>query len=66
MHNFFNVGETAYVLTENPQPGATGYWLWNPSTGVHYSQDEPHTPLISVGCVIDDNNVSFFYVHYTE
>lgn len=51
------IGETAYVLTEDPHPAAVGYWLWNPSSGVHYSQHEPHTPLVSVGCVFNDTNV---------
>lgn len=51
-------GETAYVITENPEPGGSGFWLWNPSTGLHYSQYQPHIPLISVGCVFNDKNVS--------
>ena len=53
-----NTGETAYVMTENPEAGGSGLWLWNPSTGLHYSQHQPHIPLISVGCVFNDRNVS--------
>ena len=50
-------GLTAYVLTENPHSGV-GYWLWNPSTGKHYTQHEAYCPLTSVGCVIGEHNVS--------
>lgn len=46
------------MLTLNPEPGAVGHLLWNPSTGAHYEQYEPRIPLISVGSVIDDSNVS--------
>ncbi len=57
--SIFFPGETAYVLSENPQAGGVGYWIWNPCTGSHYGQYEPHCPLISVGCIIDNTNVSF-------
>lgn len=53
----FLIGETAYVLTDNPEPGTSGFWLWNPSTGIHYNQYQPHIPLISVGCIFNDRNV---------
>ena len=52
------IGETAYVLTKNPESVTSEYWLWNARTGVHYDQCEPHVPLISVGCVFNDSNVS--------
>lgn len=48
-------GATAYVLTESPT--GVGYWLWNPHTGKHYTQHEPYTPLTSVGCAINEENV---------
>ena len=50
------IGATAYVLTESPT--GVGSWLWNPHTGKHYSQHEPYTPLTSVGCAINEENVS--------
>lgn len=49
-------GATAYVLTESPT--GVGSWLWNPNTGKHYTQHEPYTPLTSVGCAINEENVS--------
>ena len=54
----FFLGETAYVLTENSESGSAVFLLWNPNTGVHYSQHQPHAPLISVGCVFNSENVS--------
>ena len=53
---FLCIGATAYVLTESPT--GVGSWLWNPHTGKHYSQHEPYTPLTSVGCAINKENVS--------
>lgn len=50
-------GYTTYVLTEAPRNGV-GYWLWNASSGHHFAQHEPYIPLKSVGCVIDQHNVS--------
>ena len=50
-------GVTAYVLTESPT--GIGHWLWNPHTGKHYTQHEPYTPLTSVGCAINEENVRF-------
>ena len=60
------LGETAYVLTKDPQPLSPDYWLWNPSCGTHYSQHEPHTPLISIGCVISDTNVRTYISRITR
>ena len=54
LHSLYT-GATAYVLTESP--GGVGYWLWNPHSGEHYSQHEPYTPLTSVGCAINEENV---------
>ena len=50
-------GKTAYVLTQSPLPEDVGYWIWNSSTGVHYYQNEPGIPLISVGCLVNNSNV---------
>ena len=52
---YYFTGATAYVLTESP--AGVGYWLWNPHTGKHYTQHEPYTPLTSVGCAINEENV---------
>ena len=47
-------GPTSYVVTgEND-----GYWIWNPSTGEHYSQFDSYCPLKIVACIINQDNVS--------
>ena len=48
-------GVTAYVLTEE----ATARWLWNPCTGQRSGVSESYSSLISVGCLINAENVSY-------
>ncbi|XP_064382985.1 coiled-coil and C2 domain-containing protein 2A-like [Halichondria panicea] len=54
-------GSTSYVLTCHPGlplgSKLSRYLLWNPNTGHHYLHDEPHIPLKSVGCVLNQYNV---------
>ena len=50
-------GKTAYVLTPSPIPEEVGYWIWNSSKGVHYYQNEPGIPLISIGCIVNGSNI---------
>lgn len=47
-------GPTAYVLTAE----GSDYWIWNASTGEHYSYQDLYCPLQSVGCLVDADNVS--------
>ncbi|XP_043210658.1 coiled-coil and C2 domain-containing protein 2A-like [Amphibalanus amphitrite] len=46
-------GLTAYVLTDE----ATNRWLWNPCTGQRSSAAESYSSLLSVGCLINAENV---------
>ncbi|XP_064626685.1 coiled-coil and C2 domain-containing protein 2A-like isoform X3 [Lineus longissimus] len=47
-------GSTAYVLTEED----SDYWLWNASSGQHYSIKRDHfVPLQSVGCIVNHENI---------
>ena len=48
------LGSTAYVLSLD---GAT-YQLWNASTGECYDMHDVRCPLQSIGCLIDETNVS--------
>ncbi|XP_038057381.1 coiled-coil and C2 domain-containing protein 2A-like isoform X2 [Patiria miniata] len=53
-------GPTTYVLTrEDGVSGSGGYWVWNPSTGEHYSQFDSFCPLKSVGCLVNHENIWF-------
>lgn len=47
-------GPTAYVLTED---GTNGFLIWNANTGEHYKVHDNYCPLISIGCIINDENV---------
>ena len=47
-------GSTAYVLSEDDGQ----YLIWNANTGQYYNVHDNFCPLISVGCVINDENVS--------
>ena len=44
---------TAYVLTDE----GDDYWMWNASTGEHYSYQHLYCPVQSVGCLVDADNV---------
>lgn len=46
-------GPTAYVLSEE----SGQYMIWNPGTGQYYNVHDNFCPLISVGCVINDENI---------
>jgi coiled-coil and C2 domain-containing protein 2A len=48
-------GSTAYVLSGHPT--GVGFLLWDPCTGEHYQQYDPHCPLTTVGCIFDSQNV---------
>jgi coiled-coil and C2 domain-containing protein 2A len=47
-------GPTAYVLTREERD----YWVWNASTGEHYSFRDNFCPVQSVGCLVNADNVS--------
>jgi len=47
-------GDTAYVLTQEKND----YWLWNAQTGEHFSYRDNYCPVQSVGCLVNDENVS--------
>ncbi|VDI43750.1 coiled-coil and C2 domain-containing protein 2A [Mytilus galloprovincialis] len=47
-------GPTAYVLTED---GTNGFLIWNANTGEHYKVHDNYCPLISIGCIINDENI---------
>ncbi|KAL4236187.1 Coiled-coil and C2 domain-containing protein 2A [Mactra antiquata] len=46
-------GSTAYVLTEE----ASGYWIWNPSTGEHFRTQDTTCPLQTIGCLVNHENI---------
>lgn len=46
-------GSTAYVLTQE----GTSHRLWNASTGESYEAQDVHSPLQSIGCLVDDTNI---------
>eukprot|EP00908_Phaeocystis_cordata_P004645 Transcript_15044.p2 GENE.Transcript_15044~~Transcript_15044.p2 ORF type:complete len:316 (+),score=173.33 Transcript_15044:727-1674(+) len=48
-------GQTSYVLTKGFTP--RDYRLWNASTGKCYALDDRSLPLVSVGCVFNDQNL---------
>uniref|UniRef100_H2ZAP4 Coiled-coil and C2 domain-containing protein 2A n=1 Tax=Ciona savignyi TaxID=51511 RepID=H2ZAP4_CIOSA len=50
-------GNTAYVLTLDQT--ARDYTIWNASTGQQYFKGDPHTPLQSVGALVNDKNIWF-------
>ena len=52
-----SLGPTAYVLTPHPV-SRRSYILWNPSTGKHFPYNLSHIPLHSIGCLINNENVS--------
>ncbi|XP_054706800.1 LOW QUALITY PROTEIN: coiled-coil and C2 domain-containing protein 2A-like [Uloborus diversus] len=47
-------GPTAYVVTWQ---SSNDVWVWNASTGDHFSVQDNHNPLQSVGCLISVDNV---------
>lgn len=47
-------GPTAYVLTREEGD----YWVWNASTGEHFSFRDNFCPVQSVGCLVNADNVS--------
>ena len=51
-------GTTAYVLTEE----SDGYYIWNSATGKRYNVNDNYCPLQSVGCLVNNENVSCFFV----
>ncbi|KAI4894240.1 hypothetical protein NFI96_025429 [Prochilodus magdalenae] len=48
-------GPTAYVLTQEQNR----YLIWNPSTGQYYGQYDTFCPLLTVGCLVNADNVWF-------
>uniref|UniRef100_X1Z7B6 C2 domain-containing protein n=1 Tax=Capitella teleta TaxID=283909 RepID=X1Z7B6_CAPTE len=46
-------GPTAYVLTKEERD----YWVWNASTGEHYSFRDNFCPVQSVGCLVNADNI---------
>nr|XP_018671326.2 coiled-coil and C2 domain-containing protein 2A isoform X3 [Ciona intestinalis] len=50
-------GNTAYVLTVDHN--AREYIIWNASTGEYHDKSDPHSPLQSVGALINDTNIWF-------
>ncbi|XP_056132145.1 coiled-coil and C2 domain-containing protein 2A [Lampris incognitus] len=55
-------GTTAYVLT-NEQ---SRYLIWNPSSGQYYGQYDTFSPLQSVGCLVNADNVWFNIQEYAS
>ena len=51
-------GPTAYVMTEE----GNANWIWNANTGEHYTVYDNFCPLITVGCIINDENVSSTFI----
>ena len=56
------IGPTAYVLTYNPL-NVNSYTLWNPTTGSHFDTTQSYLPLISIGTVFNNVNVSHTHTH---
>jgi len=52
-YSFLIKGETAYVMTEE----GTSFRFWNASTGDSYEMQDVHSPLQSIGCLINHENV---------
>ncbi|KAK2907561.1 coiled-coil and C2 domain-containing protein 2A isoform X2 [Channa argus] len=48
-------GPTAYVLTHEQ----SHYLIWNPSSGQYYGQYDTFSPLQTVGCLVNADNVWF-------
>lgn len=48
-------GPTAYVVTWEKDKDI---WVWNASTGDHFSVQDNRNPLHSVGCLVNAENVS--------
>lgn len=65
---FMHLGKTAYLVLGTAIPeGPTSYvlsiegnefWVWNPTTGEKYQQTNNFCPLKSVGCLVNQENVS--------
>ena len=61
LHIFcFFKGSTAYVLSLDGMK----YQLWNASTGECYELSDVRCPLQSIGCLIDETNVSYLKPFY--
>ena len=52
---FLYEGSTAYVMSQE----GTNYTFWNASTGDSYELQDVHSPLQSIGCLINNENVRY-------
>ena len=52
---YFTKGSTAYVMSEE----GNNYTFWNASTGDSYELQDVHSPLQSIGCIMNNENVSY-------